>query len=66
LCIRIALLTVFPSLSHSGYRYLFDARTAALLVPADDRATASTFQQNDARYRLDGGLTGYHYIAKAQ
>ena len=48
------------------YRYLFDARTAALLVPADDRATASTFQQNDARYRLDGGLTGYHYIAKAQ
>ena len=42
LCIRIALLTVFPSLSHSGYRYLFDARTAALLVPADDRATAST------------------------
>ena len=39
---------------------------AALLVPADDRATASTFQQNDARYRLDGGLAGYHYIAKAQ
>ena len=59
-------LSLSLSLSHSGYRYLFYARTAALLVPADDRATASTFQQNDARYRLDGGLTGYHYIAKAQ
>ena len=59
-------LSLSLSLSHSGYRYLFYARTAALLVPADDRATASTFQQNDARYRLDGGLAGYHYIAKAQ
>ena len=55
------------SLSHSGYRYLFDARTAALLVhPADDRATASTFQHDDSSYRLDGGLTGYHYIEKVQ
>jgi len=56
-------LPLSPSLSHSGYRYLFDARTAALLVhPADDRATASTFQHDDSSYRLDVGLTGYHYL----
>ena len=62
-CIRIALLTVYPISLSLSFRVPLPVRcphSSTTCPPSWRPSTASTFQHDDSRYRLGGGLTILH------